>query len=97
MLGNAVATLAQNAERVGFVYHQPGLITRLDVNQPRQVGIVPVHAVETLDHDHCAFVFAAVGGQYLLEIVEIVMGEAAARRARKARCRRPRCCGQRHR
>jgi hypothetical protein len=66
---------------MGFVHHQPGLVLVLDFDKPRQVGIVPVHAVKAFDDDHHALIFSAVGCQYLLEIVEVVMAEAAARGA----------------
>ncbi len=59
MLENARAGLTQNAKPVRFVDHEPGGMAPLDLDQPREIREVAVHAVEAFDGDQHALVAAA--------------------------------------
>ena len=83
MLPKAVAALPQDTERVRFVDHQPSMMPLFDLDQAPQVRKVTVHAVEAFDHDQHALELAAHRGQQLVEVVEIVVREAAAHGARQ--------------
>jgi hypothetical protein len=51
MLCRSVAALTQNPKGMGFVENQPGVVAGFDLNEARQVRVIPVHAAETLNDD----------------------------------------------
>ena len=75
------AALAEHAQTVRVVDHQPGTVALLDLHQPGEVGHVAFGGVEALDDDQAILVVAAVLAQDLLALIEIVVAEAAARGA----------------
>ena len=75
MFADAAAVRAQHADGMGFVDHQQGLVPLLDLDEPRQVGKVAVHAVDAFDGDQHAAVFAAELRQQLIERLPIVVRE----------------------
>jgi hypothetical protein len=66
---------------MSLVHHQPGMMALLDVDQARQVGIVPVHAIEAFDHDHHTLVLRADLGQEIVQVIEIIVLETQPRAA----------------
>ncbi len=80
---NAETSAAQDSERMGFVHHQKGAVTPLDLDEVRQIGNIAVHAVQPFDDDQYALVLQAALRQQLIERLPIVVGKRNAARARQ--------------
>ena len=81
MLADAAAVRAHHADRMRLVDHQQGLVPLLDLDEPRQIGIVAVHAVDAFDRDQHAAIFAAQLREQLIERLPIVVRERPPPRA----------------
>ncbi|MNV91195.1 hypothetical protein D3C71_1856630 [compost metagenome] len=58
MFCKPAAGLAENAERMRFVDHQPEAVFGPELQKRRQVGDIAVHRVDALDDDHDAAIVA---------------------------------------
>ena len=83
MLSEPGSRTAEDAEPVGIVHHQPGIVALFQGDEAGEVRRIPVHAVEAFDHDQCAAMLVARGAEQGLQGVEIVMGEGATLGSRK--------------
>jgi len=78
-----LACLAENAEAMGIVDHQPAAMLLLEFDEAGEVRPVAIHREEPFGNDHGAAETATLGREERLERVEIVMREIAPRRARE--------------
>ena len=81
MLGAAMSLGTEDAERMRLVDHQPRVVFLFQLDQPRQVGGVPVHRVQPLHDDQRTLVEMAVGREDTLQRFGIVVAEGVHRRA----------------
>lgn len=63
MLENPRARIAEDGQTVRLVDHEPGSVTSLNLNEPRQIGEVAIHAVEAFHGDQDALVAVARRGE----------------------------------
>ena len=84
-LRDAPARVAENAERVRLIHHQPGVVPRLHLDELREVGEVTVHRIKALDHHQNALVPPAHAGKRLIHPVEIIVWKGQPRRTGEAR------------
>ena len=70
---------------MGLVDHDPCIEAVAQLQRPGQIGNVPVHAVEPLDHDQHAAEFRPSLDEQFFQRVHVVMGEGQRRRARQVR------------
>ena len=70
---------------MGLVDVQHRIVTTLDLEEPRQIGVIAIHAVDPLDGDDDTPVFRAEVPQQAVELVVIVVAERALPRLRGPR------------
>src|SRR4051794_21493158 len=62
---------------MSLVDHQPRRVPLLNVNQPLQVWYVAIHTVKSLHDNQRPLKFVAICSKQSLEIIKIVVSEAA--------------------
>src|SRR4051812_3828609 len=77
MLENTGAGLAQHAEAMRLIDHEPGRMPPLDLDEALQIREIAIHAVEAFVDDQHAFVAMAHRGEKVVERIEIVVWEEA--------------------
>ena len=85
MLADSAACRAEHTERMCLVDHEHRVMTRLDLDEARQVGDVTVGAVDSLDHHERAAVLAAHAGEHRVERLPVVVREDEPPRTRELR------------
>ena len=72
VLGRAATVLAEDAEAVRVVDHQPRAVAVLALHDPRKIREIPLHREHAVDDDQLALVVAR-HAQLLLEVVHVVV------------------------
>jgi len=83
MLEQTAPGLAQHAERMRLVDHQPGAVSPLDLDQPLKVRAIAIHGEQPLGHDQAMAELATLRTEDLLQRIEIIVREIAPVRARQ--------------
>ena len=73
------------AHRMGLIDVEHRVVTTLDLKEPRQIGVIAIHAVDPLDRHDDAPVFRAEVAQQGVELVVIVVAERTLPRLRGPR------------
>jgi hypothetical protein len=77
VLWRAAAVLAEDAQAVGVVHHEPGTVAVLELDDLGQRRNVALHREHTVDHDDLALV-GRRGGELLGEIFHVVVAVLVA-------------------
>lgn len=67
---------------MGFIHHQPAVVSALHLNEACQIRSVTIHAVVAFDDHQNAFEAIAMVAQKALQGIDIVVRETHARSAR---------------
>ncbi len=85
MFTDPTAPRTEHAERMRFINEQPSTMRVLQIQQPRQVRDVAIHAVETFDNNETIARFPTLHFQYQFQVLEIIMSEHHNMRSRGSR------------
>src|SRR6516164_2911392 len=73
MLADAASPCPQYPKRVRLVDHQEDFVALAQLDETRQVGEIPVHAVDTFEDHHHALVVAAMTLQQVVEHLPVIV------------------------
>ncbi len=83
MLEDAPPRGSHDAQRVRLVDIEQGVMSPLHGQQPRQIGVIAVHAVDALDGDDHPPVVAAYLAEQLVDKIEVVVWKRSPRGLRQ--------------